>query len=162
MSEATSNSSPANNFQSLARLIPPAGLVAPASIAAGTGPNTGTNSPNLASDRDGRSITTPESVEIISGFRVTFLEADRALNLYRSVYSPYFPFVIIPAMRTAYDLYEQSPFLFRTIVAVTTPQSPVTQTDFKAWFREYVAQHVVINNERRLEILQAILIHLAW
>lgn len=65
-------------------------------------------------------------------------------------------------MLSSYDLYEKAPFLFRTIVAVTMPQGPMMQAEFKMWFREYVAQHVVINNEARLEILQAILVHLAW
>lgn len=107
--------------------------------------------------------TVQESVDIFRGFRVTFLEADRALNLYRSIYSSYFPFVTIPAMTSPYDLYEKAPFLFRTIVAVTMPpQGPTMQAEFKRWFREYVAQHVVVNNEARLDVLQAILVHLAW
>lgn len=151
------------NFQSQARFLPPAGLVPPASIAAaGPGPNLDTDSSNPASARDSRPIATGEAVEIVRGFRVSLLEADRALNLFRSIYSPYFPFVVIPVMRTALDLYDSSPFLFRTIIAVTTPQSPATQADFKLWFREYVAQHMVVNNEKRLEVLQAILIYLAW
>lgn len=108
-------------------------------------------------------MTTVESVDIFRGFRVTFLEADRALNLYRSIYSPYFPFVTIPAMTSPYDLYEKAPFLFRTIVAVTTPPpGPTAQVDFKRWFREYVAQNVVVHREARLDVLQAILVHLAW
>lgn len=93
---------------------------------------------------------------------MTFYEADRALNIYRSLYAPYFPFVTIPVMATAYDLYEKTPFLFRTIVSVSAPQAPNTQSDFKEWFRRYIAEHVVVNNERRLEILQALLVHMAW
>lgn len=147
----------ANSFHTNARLIPPAGLVPPASITASAAAE---HSPHLVPDRP--TTTAVESVEIFRGFRVTFLEADRALNLYRSIYSPHFPFVNIPVMTSPYDLFEKAPFLFRTIVAVTTPQGPAMQTEFKLWFREYVAQHVVVNNEARLEILQAILVHLAW
>lgn len=93
---------------------------------------------------------------------MTFYEADRALNLYRSLYAPCFPFVAVPVMVTAYELFERTPFLFRTIVSVTTPQGPAVQCDFKIWFRHYIAEHVVINSERRLEILQALLVHIAW
>jgi hypothetical protein len=103
-----------------------------------------------------------EAVEIIPGFRMTFYEADRALNIYRSLYAPYFPFVTIPVMATAYDLYEKKPVLFRTIVSVAAPQAPNTQSDFKEWFRRCIAEHVVVNNERRLELLQALLVHVAW
>ncbi|KAJ4390949.1 hypothetical protein N0V93_004548 [Gnomoniopsis smithogilvyi] len=168
--EAVSTPPPSSNFQSHARFLPPAGLVPPASIATGPipspGPGSGSKlsagSPNHASERDTRPTAAGEAVDVVKGFRVSFYEADRALNLFRSIYSPYFPFVVIPVMTTSFDLYDKSPFLFRTIVAVTTPQSPAIQAEFKLWFREYVAQHVVVNNERRLEILQAILIYLAW
>lgn len=140
----------------------------PASIA--TGQSTGANSPKVPPETAGPgfraqnrpSPTGNESVEIIPGFRMTFYEADRALNIYRSLYAPYFPFVTIPVMATAYDLYEKTPFLFRTIVSVAAPQAPNTQSDFKEWFRRYIAEHLVINNERRLEILQALLVHMAW
>lgn len=142
------------NFHSQARLVPPAGLAAA---------DMDSSSHDLAPER--AAMHTPaggESVEIVKGFRVTFFEADRALNLYRSLYSPYFPFVPIPAMMPACELHDRSPFLFRAVVAVTTPQSPAVQAEYHLWFRQYVAQHVVVNNEKRLEILQAILIHLAW
>lgn len=150
------------NLHSQARLAPPAGPAAPTSVAAAADSIAGVDSPNLGSERATRPTAAGESVEIVKGFRVTFFEAERALNLYRSIYSPYFPFVPIPVMMTAYELYDRSPFLFRSIVTITTPQSPVVQAEYRLWFREYVAQHVVVNNEKRLEILQAILIHLAW
>lgn len=151
------------NLHSQARLVPPADLDAAASIGAPAGSKAGIDgSHDLASERATRPTAAGESVEIVKGFRVTFFEADRALNLYRSIYSPYFPFAPIPAMMTAYELYGRSPFLFRSVVALTTPQSPAVQAEYRLWFREYVAQHVVVNNEKRLEILQAILIHLAW
>lgn len=161
-SEAVSTPPSSSNFQSQARFLPPAGLVPPASIAASAGPVPGPDSPKYAAEREPRPLAAGEAVEIVKGFRVSLYEADRALNLFRSIYSPYFPFVVIPVMITSFDLYEKFPFLFRTIVAVTTPQSPGIQAEFKLWFREYIAQHVVVNNERRLEILQAILIYLAW
>lgn len=103
-----------------------------------------------------------EYVEIIPGFQMGFDEADRALNLYRSVYTPYFPFVPVPVMTSAYDLYTRSPLLFRVIIQATAPQSAAVQREARVWFRQYLAQHVVVEQERRLEILQAILVHLAW
>lgn len=150
------------HFHSQARLIPPAGMVPLASIATGADPGTGVNSPCHDSERATRPSAAGESVDIVKGFRVTFYEAERALNIYRSIYSPYFPFVPIPVMMTAYEFYDRYPFLFRSIVVITTPQSPAAQAEYRVWFREYIAHHVVVNNEKRLEILQGILIHLAW
>ncbi|KAL1882941.1 hypothetical protein Daus18300_000579 [Diaporthe australafricana] len=152
-----------------ARPLPPAGMAQPASLSAMQ--NADLNSPKIPPDAAVPGFRTQgrpsppgnESVvEIIPGFRMTFYEADRALNLYRSLYAPYFPFVTIPVMATAYDLYEKTPFLFRTIVSIAAPQTPTTQADFKVWFRHYIAEHVVVNNEKRLEILQALLVHMAW
>ncbi|KAK7717736.1 hypothetical protein SLS63_010691 [Diaporthe eres] len=166
--ELASSPPSAHHYQYNARPLAPSGIPQPASIA--TGQSTGASSPKATPDMAGpgfRAQNRPsppgnESVEIIPGFRMTFYEADRALNIYRSLYAPYFPFVTIPVMTTAYDLYEKTPFLFRTIVSVAAPQGPNTQSDFKEWFRRYIAEHLVINMERRLEILQALLVHMAW
>lgn len=166
--ELASSPPSAHNYQYNARPLPPPGMAQPASVA--TGQSTGASSPKISVETAGpafRAQSRPsppgnESVEIIPGFRMTFYEADRALNIYRSLYAPYFPFVTIPVMATAYDLYEKKPFLFRTIVSVAAPQAPNTQSDFKDWFRRYIAEHIVVNNERRLELLQALLVHVAW
>lgn len=161
-SEAVSTPPSSSTFQSQPHFAPLAGFPPSASKGAGVGASPGTDSPHLPPERASRPSAAGDSVEIVKGFRVSFYEADRALNLFRSIYSPYFPFVTIPVMMTAFELHERTPFLFRTIVAVTTSQSPAVQAEYKLWFREYVAHHVVVNNEKRLEILQAILIHLAW
>ncbi|POS68963.1 hypothetical protein DHEL01_v212643, partial [Diaporthe helianthi] len=164
----TSSPPSAHSYQYNTRPLPPPAVALPASIT--TGQSTGASSPKPSADTpvpgfraQGRpSPPGNESVEIIPGFRMTFYEADRALNIYRSLYAPYFPFVTIPVMTTAYDLYEKTPFLFRTIVSVAAPQGPNTQSDYREWFRRYIAEHIVVNNERRLELLQALLVHIAW
>lgn len=166
--ELASSPPSAQAYQYNARPPHPSGMAQPASIA--TGQSTGANSPKAPPDtavpgfraQNRPSPPGNESVEIIPGFRMTFFEADRALNIYRSLYAPYFPFVTIPVMATAYDFYEKTPFLFRTIVSVAAPQAPNTQSEFRDWFRRYIAEHLVVNNERRLEILQALLVHMAW
>lgn len=162
-SEAVSTPPSSSNYAPpQGRYHPPAGLAPPASTAAGVGHSPNMDSPSFAPERAARPQPADETVEIVKGFRVSFYEADRALNLFRSIYSPYFPFVCIPVMMTSFELYETTPFLFRTVVAVTTSQPPAVQAEYKLWFREFVAKHVVVHNERRLEILQAILLYLAW
>lgn len=101
-------------------------------------------------------------VEIIPGFRVTFGEADKFLHLYRGFFSPDFPFVPLPQTTTAYELYSNQPLLFRVVMHVVAPQTQRMQLEFAHWFRDYIARHVVMGQEKRLEILQAIVLYIAW
>jgi hypothetical protein len=103
-----------------------------------------------------------ETVQIIPNFEVTLDEADRLLDLYRTAYSPQFPFVPIPLTMNAFELNDQRPFLFRTIIQAVAPQNAAVQRDVARWFREYIGVHMVVNQERRLELLQAIVVFLAW
>ncbi|KAF3768090.1 hypothetical protein M406DRAFT_289423 [Cryphonectria parasitica EP155] len=128
-----------------ARLIPPAGLVRPASISTGPDRSTGVNTPNQFMDRDARQAPAGEYVEIVKGLRLSYFEAERSLNLYRTVYCPYFPFVPIPVVLTSRELYDQCPFLFRTIMAITTPHPADVQAEYRVWFREYLAMSLVID-----------------
>jgi hypothetical protein len=103
-----------------------------------------------------------ETIEIVPNFSITHQEADRLLDLYRTTFSVLFPFVPIPPPVTALALLEHSPFLFRTIIQAVAPQNGAIQRDVSRWFREYIAQHMIVNQEKRLEILQALLVYLAW
>lgn len=75
---------------------------------------------------------------------------------------PRYPFVIIPETKDAFTLLNESRCLFWTVMASVAPQSSAVQREFKKWFRQYIAEHVVVRQEKRLDLLQAILIHLGW
>lgn len=109
-------------------------------------------------------IPTPpdDYINIFPGFRLSFREAEDILQLYKSSYSPLFPFVPVPQTTSAYDLFEAKPFLFRTIMTVTAPQNAATQKKADVWFREHVAEHMVVKQEKSVELLQAILVCIAW
>lgn len=94
--------------------------------------------------------------------RITMCEAERLLKLYQTDYHPRFPFVPIPRNTTAQDLFQRQPFLFRTIIQIVAPQSAALQRGIIAWFREYIATHIVVKQEKRLDLLQAILLFIAW
>ncbi|OJJ51247.1 hypothetical protein ASPZODRAFT_127282 [Penicilliopsis zonata CBS 506.65] len=106
--------------------------------------------------------TPGQYIEIVPGFRMTLNEADKALNLYRSFYTSYFPFVPIPVTMTALEMDSETPFLLRTILQVTAPVNHTIQKKVQTWFREHIAQHVLVEGERRLEVLQAIIVFVAW
>lgn len=99
---------------------------------------------------------------LIPDFQVTDREASRFLSRYASEYAPNFPFVMVPSAATAHGLHDGSPGLFWAIMTAVVPQSLVVQQRVKTWFRQYVADHVIVRQEKTLQLLQAILVHLAW
>lgn len=105
---------------------------------------------------------TPHDIEVVPGFKISVEQGDELLSLYRNEYSDQFPFVPIPNDLRAIDLLEQRPFLFRTIIQVTCPQTPALQRSLSRWFRIYIAEHVVVDQEKSVELLQAILLFIAW
>lgn len=111
-----------------------------------------------------RPASVPEwgSFDIVPGFPVSTDEADAILNLYRSEYSPKFPFVPIAPEVTAIGLFESRPFLFRVIVQMIAPQGAGTQREVAQWIRQHIAKHVVTQQERQIELLQGLLLYIAW
>lgn len=110
----------------------------------------------------GRSDDDYADLELFPGFRITHDEAAKRLEVYRRDYVPEFPFVPMPDSLASHEFYSESRFLFWTILAVVSPLKEKVQMDFKAWFRKYLAEHVVMGQERSLDILQGILVYLAW
>ncbi|KAH8660104.1 hypothetical protein BX600DRAFT_467243 [Xylariales sp. PMI_506] len=102
-----------------------------------------------------------EYIEFVAGFRVSFAEADRILHEYLTDLLPTFPFVPITHC-SARDLYDEKPLLLKTIIYSCRPQPPSVQSAIDRWYREYFAYHIVVLNERRLELLQSILVFVAW
>ncbi|KAK4158310.1 hypothetical protein C8A00DRAFT_10977 [Chaetomidium leptoderma] len=80
------------------------------------------------------------SIQIVPGFVLSLAEADAIINIYRTSYSPYFPFVPIPVTVAATELEETAPFLLRTILQVAVPQIAVVQKSVDRWFRQVMAQ----------------------
>lgn len=107
-------------------------------------------------------LSAAHDIEIIPGFKISVDKGDELLDLYRNEYSDQFPFVPIPDDLGAIDLAEQRPFLFRTIVQLTSPQTPVLQRSLSRWFRIYIAEHVIVDQEKSVQLLQGKLVYIAW
>ncbi|KAH8122114.1 hypothetical protein FP744_10004838 [Trichoderma asperellum] len=100
--------------------------------------------------------------QLIPGFSFSLEEAHSYFNIYRREFMPNYPFVVIPEDMDPRNLYATSRCLFWTIMAAVAPQSSATQQGVENWFRQYVADRMVVKQEKNLALLQAILIHLAW
>ncbi|KAI6367493.1 hypothetical protein MCOR25_004910 [Pyricularia grisea] len=127
-------------------------------------PSPATSSNGAASQHDAsRTLPRmPENIEVWPGFDLTWREATQVLNVYSTLYVPSFPFVPLPPRRSPEELYAATPFLFRTIMLVAAPQSASTQRAGEKWFRRNIAEYVVVLGEKRLEILQSLLLFIAW
>lgn len=105
---------------------------------------------------------TGQIIELWPGLELTWREAAQVLNVYSTLYVPNFPFVPIPPRQSLEELYTATPFLFRTIMLVAAPQSASTQRAGEKWFRRSIAEQVVVLGEKRLELLQSLLLFIAW
>ncbi|KAM3513343.1 hypothetical protein MY11210_003027 [Beauveria gryllotalpidicola] len=103
-----------------------------------------------------------ERVELVPGFAMTFAEAAEYLQIYRKDYMPVFPFVIIEETTKPHELYHNAPALFWMIMAAVAQTSEEVDGAVKTWLRHYVAETMIIKQEKTLELLQAILVHLIW
>ncbi|KAF5684212.1 cercosporin resistance [Fusarium circinatum] len=108
------------------------------------------------------SVRFSTDVELFPGFRVSQQDASDRLDVYRRDYVPHFPFVPVPSSMCASELYVESRVMFWTILAVVSPLNNKVQMEFKAWFRRYLAEHLVVRQEKSIDILQAMLVYLAW
>ncbi|KLU82336.1 hypothetical protein MAPG_01409 [Magnaporthiopsis poae ATCC 64411] len=103
-----------------------------------------------------------ERYEIFPGLELNGQEARAALDTYRNIYQPDFPFVPISKKTSPAALFAKSPLIFRAIAICCVHQAPSLQREGDRWFRSHIAQRVVVNGEKNLELLQSIIIFFAW
>ncbi|KAJ5477698.1 hypothetical protein N7530_003207 [Penicillium desertorum] len=74
---------------------------------------------------------------------------------------PLFPFLMIPPNTTAEQLRREKPFLYLNISMVACQNAP-RQRELVDAVKEYVAEHIIIREEHSLDLLQGLLINVAW
>jgi len=73
-----------------------------------------------------------------------------------------FPFVIIPANTSCATLTQVKPFLMLGILLVASIGDEEFQNACDLLFRNALATKAIVNGERSLELLQGLLVYLAW
>jgi hypothetical protein len=74
---------------------------------------------------------------------------------------PMFPFVPTPSRMTAEELRRERPFLYLNISMIVSPNS-ARQRELSNAVKEYLADRIIMNGHRSLDLLQGLLVHLAW
>ncbi|RDW82404.1 hypothetical protein BP6252_03516 [Coleophoma cylindrospora] len=89
-------------------------------------------------------------------------DPDSLLTLYRVYMNDQFPFVVIPMEMTANDLQQQKPFLLKVILMVASVRDMAGQTRMAEAIMEHVAQNMILRGEKSLDLLQGLLVFIAW
>ncbi|KAF2754154.1 hypothetical protein EJ05DRAFT_150626 [Pseudovirgaria hyperparasitica] len=89
-------------------------------------------------------------------------EAERLLHKYRVHKQPHFPFVIIPPGMSAEDLRHKCPFLFLAIMNVCLEDRLPLQRLLLRDSKRVISKRVLEDEEKSLELLQGLLVHICW
>lgn len=99
--------------------------------------------------------------DVITKGLVTFEDAEDGLEFFRTQ-AHRFPFVIVSPQTTLDTLRREKPFLFLAILTFATQTRPKLQAELELELRESLSKRVIVNMEKSLDILQGLLVYLAW
>ena len=92
---------------------------------------------------------------------LTFEKANVLLSIFRNM-SIYFPFVLIPIDATVQSMSEERPFFFLAVMATASSEDKPLQKTLDLEFRTVLSTKVVLEGEKSIDLLQGLLIYLAW
>jgi hypothetical protein len=95
-------------------------------------------------------------------FGLSWPQAAQILNIFHQEYISQFPFVLIRSDDTAELLYNGNPFLFRAIMLVAAPLSESKIIKMKRNVLAYLGYRTLVEEDKTLDILQGILVIVAW
>ncbi|KAK3360505.1 hypothetical protein B0T25DRAFT_130868 [Lasiosphaeria hispida] len=111
------------------------------------------------------SLQIGSSVASWDPFTCGLLDVERAsglLNLFRSTMTVHFPFVVVPNTATLQDLRQQQPSLCLAVLAVAAFEDFTLQRKLSSLFNHVLASMLVAGKIISFDILQGLLVHLAW
>ncbi|KAF3043632.1 hypothetical protein E8E12_002090 [Didymella heteroderae] len=91
---------------------------------------------------------------------ISFVHMQLLMDTYRTM-SDYFPFVTLPKELTCRDLLQQRPMLMFAVLTVASYDSVLLQLTLSREFRKVVMVKVM-NGEKSLDLLQGLLVFIAW
>jgi hypothetical protein len=109
----------------------------------------------------GIDIPSSSIADEVSLFQISDAVAEEQLNTFCYAFLPFFPFVHIPALMRASELRLQKPFLWLVIMSLTT-KSVAQQIALGNTIRRIVAQKVIVEHERSMDIVLGLIGYLAW
>ncbi|WQF85940.1 Putative zn(2)Cys(6) fungal-type DNA-binding domain-containing protein [Colletotrichum destructivum] len=105
---------------------------------------------------------TEKTFYLVPDFSLSVEKAEEYLNIYRTRMVPNFPFVPIPPSTTAAELHDKKRFLFWCIMQAVVPQTAAVQKAVDDWVRRHAAMHVIVLKDNSIELLQGLVVYVAW
>ncbi|KGO65950.1 hypothetical protein PITC_021510 [Penicillium italicum] len=127
-------------------------------LGSGENQNTTENTNTLESSWDGSTAT---DAAWITDLGLTPVVLEHLLDRFRGMAS-YFPFVWLSSAWTAASMAEDRPFLLLAVAAAASSKYCHLQDALNRKFKESLSQRVIIAGEKDLDLLQGLLVHLAW
>jgi hypothetical protein len=111
----------------------------------------------------GPAIVTPVSATPVAlPYGISLAEAHAVLDDFRANFMPRFPFVVVPPEATPLDMVATQPFLLRSIVMAAAPFPPARVRKMVRSGRAYLCTRMIVNGDRNLDLLQGLLVSIAW
>ncbi|KAL3476520.1 hypothetical protein BJX99DRAFT_270504 [Aspergillus californicus] len=88
--------------------------------------------------------------------------AERYLSDFKTKLTPHFPFVVIAPNVSANELHQTKPFLCLAILASASYENMRLQRALGQEFKKVVASRMIVGGEISFELLQGLLVFLAW
>jgi hypothetical protein len=89
-------------------------------------------------------------------------EANHLIEVFKFQMSPQFPFVIIPLHLRARELRHEMPFLCRAVMVVASCKRVARQAVLRKEMMREICERVFMESEKSLELLQGLLVFVAW
>jgi hypothetical protein len=102
------------------------------------------------------------SNDVIDSGLLGISDANSLFHYFQTTFISRFPFIILPPQTTADSLRLASPFLFLSIMAATTFHNPPIQRHLGSLIKRKICSQLIMRAERSLDLLQGLLVHLAW
>ncbi|KAK9438673.1 hypothetical protein VB005_06820 [Metarhizium brunneum] len=160
--QGTSATSPTHDF-GLVNSKPSPAVLTPESPAAQAGEREGAmNHPCLSQHQ--RPPRQAASAGALPGpiYGLTWPQSDRILSLFRDKYIQTFPFLVLDERMSASQMYAEKPFLFRVIMLAAAPLPIPRMVKIKRNVLAYLGQHMLVEEERQLDLLQGLLVCISW
>ena len=101
-------------------------------------------------------------VDIVQRGLITAEYAEALLSKYNNLMMPHFPGVVFPPGETAEHLRSTKPLLFLALMAACTSDSAALQKTLVKELMRIIAEKVVCNGEKNLELVQALFVSVVW
>ncbi|KID85895.1 hypothetical protein MGU_07004 [Metarhizium guizhouense ARSEF 977] len=160
--QGTSATSPTHDL-GLANSKPSPAVLTPESPAAQAGEHEGAmNHPCLSQHQRPPRQAASAGASPSPIYGLTWPQSDRILSLFRDKYIQTFPFLVLDERMSARQMYAEKPFLFRVIMLAAAPLPIPRMVKIKRNVLAYLGQHMLVEEERQLDLLQGLLVCISW